>query len=305
MEGLGKERFEKAFAAASSLQRPSVIDKKKESAAPVADGYNDPLIDAAPGRRNRSAAVSECGDFHLEDNKSVRSWIVRFTEDYDGRALMKRSLERSNRYVALMSSILRKNGMDPALAYVPLIESGFVSHAVSRRRATGFWQFMPNTAKEYGLHINKYVDERRDPELSTKAAVRYFSDLCRTFGSWPLALAGYNAGPKRINDIIAYSLDRNYWRLASKGRFPAETRDYVPKIIAAVKIAESPSHYGFDDLNLQPPMEYRLMKVKRTYFSDVSEETGVPYKELKHFNPMFKTNYIPGTGASSRLRIPL
>ena len=264
--------------------------------------YNG-LISDSNEKRGR---FFECGEFRVEDNEAVKRWVIHFTEDYEGRKFMKNSLERSNRYIALMSGILTKNGLSRSLAYVPLIESGFRFNAVSSARAVGYWQFKDGTAKDYGLRINNYIDERRDPELSTKAAIKYLKDLCRTFGSWPLALAAYNMGPKRLSDRIVYSFNRDFWYLAKGGKLIGETAQYVPKIMAAVKIAESPYEYGFDDLNYHTSLEYRLMRVsKRSRLSEISERHGFSYEELRKLNPMFLRDEVPGTGRTSRIRVPL
>ena len=266
------------------------------------EGYNASI--AKGGDDPSDIQANRCGEFYLVDNGAVQHFIDYFTAE--GKSIMRRILERSNRYVALMASILYRYGHPEILAYVPIIESGFLSNAQSKKKAIGFWQFMSETAGDYDLRMNRYVDERQDPELSTIGAAKYLTVLCSTFESWPLALAGYNAGQKRINDIILYSANRNFWELAKKGRLPDETMEYIPKIMAALRIAQSPSEYGFYNLKLAPPMEFRLMRVsKRSYFSDISERHGFSYEELRELNPMFKTNYIPGTGNSSHIRIPL
>lgn len=254
----------------------------------------------------KNANFSKCGEFRVEDNQFVQEWIVHFTENHEGRKFMKNALERSNRYVPLMSRILERNGASGALAYVPLIESGFQYNAVSSAQAVGYWQFLEGTARDYGLYGNNYVDPRRDPELSTKAALKYLEDLCRTFRSWPLALTAYNMGHKKLSDKIANNFNSDFWFLVDKGKLGEEAGNYVPKIMAAIKIAEAPYKYGFDDLEYYDRLEYRLMRVsKRSRLSDISERHGFSYETLKGLNPMFLRDEIPGTGITSHIRVPL
>ena len=264
--------------------------------------YNASISDS----NETNVGFSECGDFHLEDNKAVRDWIDYFADTPKGRDFMKGALERSNRYISLMEGIISRNGLPSSLAYVPLIESGFRCDAVSKRKAVGCWQFLEGTAKDYKLLKTGILDERRDPELATKAAVKYLTDLCRTFGDWHLALAAYNLGPTRLGTVIVNNFNRDFWYLAKKGRLGDETRDYVPQIMAAIKIAKAPYKYGFDDLNLHDRLEYRLMKVpKRSDFENISNRHGFSYKVLRDLNPMFLYDEIPGTGRTSHIRVPL
>ena len=158
---------------------------------------------------------------------------------------MKIYLERSARYLPIMKTVIRDAKLPDDLVYVALIESGFSPKAHSRSNAVGYWQFIYGTGKRYGLRIDGYVDERRDPVLSTHAAVNYFKDLYSLFGSWPLALAAYNTGEYRVNRAVLKYYNRDYWYLISKKAIPRETRNYVPKLIAAIRIANNPAKYGF------------------------------------------------------------
>lgn len=281
---------------------------------PLAESNGDTLSDESyrdynallPDSDEESVDLSEYGEFHLEDNKAVQYWVDYFTENSNGRKKMKTWLERSNRYVAMMSGILKRNGLPQSLVYVAMIESGFRCDAVSSEKAVGCWQFMEGTAKDYGLRKTNYIEERRDPELATKAAVKYLKDLYKTFRSWPLALAAYNLGPKKLSDKIVNSFNGDFWFLAKKGRLGDETANYVPQIMAAIKIAQSPYEHGFDDLNLHARLEYRLMKVpKRSKLSEISERYGFSEKVLRGLNPMILKDEIPGTGRTSRIRVPL
>ena len=267
------------------------------------ENYND-SISPSSGRSTK-ASDEYYGEFRLVNHPLVQKQIDKFTSGR-GKAIMQAILERSNRYIPMMSRILREGGLPEAFAYIPIIESGFESDAESTMKAMGYWQFKKDTAKDYNLTMNNYVDERQDPELSTRAAVKYLKDLYHTFESWPLALAAYNAGPGKINKIITNNFNRNFWYLTDNKRLPEETIEYIPKIIAAIKIARNPHSYGFRNLNPYPPMEYELKKVpKRSYFSGIARKYNIPERVLRELNPMYKTDFIPGSGNTSRIRFPI
>ena len=294
VEGLGKYSTARSYPVPAQGRGGSLHDRSQH------ENYNA-FISSSEG----SDTHNLCGEFHLADNESVRDWIKEFTTG-KSKERMQRFFERSNRYVAFMASILRQHGVPEILAYVPLIESGFIFNAESPKKARGYWQFTQETAAEkiYNLPMNKYMDARQDPELSTRAAAKHLNMLCRTFESWPLALAAYNAGQGTIGHFIVNNASRNFWHLAKRNDFPKETKHYVPQIMAVMKIAQAPYDY-YDNLKPYPPIEYRLIKVsKRSYFSDISEQYVLPFEELLALNPMFKTDFIPGTGNSAYIRIP-
>ncbi|HVX39510.1 MAG TPA: lytic transglycosylase domain-containing protein [Gemmatimonadaceae bacterium] len=198
--------------------------------------------DAAPAG-NRSAR--QLADI---DNSRVNTWVTRFTTSM--RSDFSTYLERMSKYASTVSAKIAQRGMPRQLVYLPLIESGYKPTAKSPVKATGLWQFMTATARRYGLRVTSHVDERKDPAKSTDAALAYLSDLHDRFGSWYLAAAAYNAGPTTVQRALkrvtgkTSGTDADYYRIA--GALPAETRDYVPKLIAAARIAENPVRYGFD-----------------------------------------------------------
>ena len=173
----------------------------------------------------------------------VKKWEDYFTGR--GRRHMDTYLNRLPRYEAMMKQILKSEGVPEELIYIALIESGFNSKAYSRASAVGYWQFIRGTGKHYGLKQNWLVDERRDPIHSTRAAAQYFKALYHAFGSWHLAMSSYNAGEHRVLRAIMGNVTREFWSLHEKKQLPRETRDYVPKFIAAAKIASNPKKYGF------------------------------------------------------------
>ena len=194
-----------------------------------------------------------------EDHHKVDLWIRYFTGT--GRELMQNYLERSTRYISLMKAIIKNQGLPEDLVYVALIESGFNSKAHSRSNAVGYWQFIKSTGRRFGLRIDHFVDERRDPELSTRAAVEFFKDLYSLFGSWHLSMASYNAGEYRVNRAMMKHYSRDFWHLIAKKSLPSETSNYVPKFIAARRIAADPAKYGFSTLQYQERLQYDTIPI--------------------------------------------
>lgn len=181
------------------------------------------------------------------EHPRVQSWIKRFMTDQRGSYATY--LSRMNRYEHMISGKLADRGMPQGLIYLAMIESGFNPTARSPVKASGLWQFMGATGKQYGLTVNRRVDERNNPVRSTDAALKYLADLHKQFGSWYLAAAAYNTGPGRVARVMKQvtgstrGTDADYYRISS--RLPQETRDYVPKMIAAARIGNDPAKYGF------------------------------------------------------------
>jgi membrane-bound lytic murein transglycosylase D len=166
-----------------------------------------------------------------------------------GRRSIERAISRSTPYLTMIQENLRREGLPSELAWLPLIESGFSSAALSPAGAAGMWQFMPATARAYGLRVDRYIDERRDVDKATLAAVRHLRDLRDRYGSSFLAAAAYNAGAGRIDRGLGFleisdAQDKDFFRLSKASLLSAETRDYVPRLIAAALIAENPGRYG-------------------------------------------------------------
>ena len=227
-----------------------------------------------------------------DDNTHVDKWVSYFNKQ--GRRDMTRYLERSTKYVPEMKVIFRNHGLPEDLVYVSLIESGFSSKAVSNKGAVGFWQFIEPTGKRYGLTINQHIDERRDVYASTEAAASYLKDLYTLFGSWHLALAGYNSGESRVHRAVFQNFDRDFWKLVDNKKIPEETRHFVPKIIAATRIAKNPLGYKFYTLKYESIPEFEEIELlKPNTFRNLSEIFGVPYQELRQLNPKYLTDYIP------------
>nr|UXE46004.1 hypothetical protein Hi04_10k_c554_00003 [uncultured bacterium] len=220
-------------------------------------------------------------------------------------------LGRMARYEGMARSRFHQQGIPEDMVYLGLIESGFSNSAVSRTKAVGMWQFMKGTAKLYGLNVSQWVDERRDPYKATDAAARLLGDLKSEFGSWYLAAAAYNAGSGRINrglrrlhsDTDSLS-DSMFFRLSDKRYLKRETRDYVPKMIAAALIAKEPARYGFDSLTAMGPLVYDEISVTDQTGLDVlarlADTTTAAILEL---NPQFFRGATP-PGETVIVRVP-
>ena len=243
-------------------------------------------------------------DVSIEERPEVDVWIRYFQGR--GRDNMRLYLERSRRYMSLMRSVLKKAGLPEKLVYVAMIESGFSPVARSRAQAVGYWQFIRATGRRYGLKVDQFVDERRDPLLSTAAAGKYLKDLYSLFGSWYLAMASYNAGEYRVNRAMMRHYTRDFWKLRRRRSIPRETREYVPKFMAAYLISQNPEKYGFHNLNYQKPIEFESVAFHQPLsLKKLSRELSLSYTELKMLNPKYVSEYVPleKTG-SVILRVP-
>jgi membrane-bound lytic murein transglycosylase D len=192
-------------------------------------------------------------------NNKVNMYLNLFQNKQ--REQFRRWLARSTIYRPMMEKELEDAGLPKDLVYLAMIESGYNELACSSAKAVGLWQFMQATGRQYDLQIDKYLDERRDPLKSTKAAVTYLSDLYKEFDDWYLAVAAYNGGPGKIrNGLRKHNVD-NFWDLAGKEHLHMETKRYVPKLIAALLIAKNPEKYGFTDIAYNEPLRYDTLTV--------------------------------------------
>ena len=187
-------------------------------------------------------------------NPKVIRWIKVFKRN--DQSYFNNWLVKSKKKLPKIKTILAKQGLPTDLAYLPIIESGLNAKAVSSANATGYWQFMKPTALQYGLKVNWWLDERRDLIKSTWAAGKYLRNLHVMFNDWNLALSAYNMGENRLKRLIKKHKTRNFWVLSEKKDFPKETKDYVPKFLAAALIAKNPDYYGFKLKRILKPYSY-------------------------------------------------
>ncbi|MEW6067226.1 MAG: transglycosylase SLT domain-containing protein [Nitrospirota bacterium] len=234
---------------------------------------------------------------------AVNKQIRFFSEK--GRKAFSKWLSRSGRYIKLMQDILKENNIPEEIVFLPLIESGFNPYAYSPARAVGYWQFMASTARIYDLNIDWWRDERRDFIKSTIAAANYLNDLYGKFGSWNLAIAAYNAGEGKIFRALYRTKTDNYWGLIKTRYIKKETKEYVPKFIAATLIANSPQEFGFEDIEYHPPLNYEVVTVPSPVDLDIIAECAeTSVSEIRGLNPELKRWCTPPNVSEYTLRIP-
>ncbi len=235
-------------------------------------------------------------------NRHVMEEIARFQGRE--RQFFLDSYKRSGRYRPMIVKALKEAGLPEELSWLPLIESGFKIRALSRARALGLWQFIPSTGYKFGLNRNVWIDERLDPEKSTKAAIAYMIELHKIFGDWMTVLAAYNCGEGNVLKAIrAQQVDYidHFWDLYE--RLPRETARYVPRFLAVLQILKEPAKYGFDLPDPDPPLEWDTVPVKKQlHLRTVAKAIGVDYQFLRELNPELRHNVTPGEAYS--LRVP-
>lgn len=221
-----------------------------------------------------------------------------------GRSSFSKWLSRSGKYIPMMKQILEAKEMPVDLVYLAMIESGFNVRARSHMGAVGPWQFISSTAKRYGLRVDSWVDERMDPEKSTIAAANYLRDLYNMFQSWELAAAGYNCGEERVQAAIDRFQVYDFWEI-SEHTLPRETKDYVPKLMAALIIAKNPEKYGFRGIEYQEPKPVeKVLVLPQRSLRDIASVIGADYISLRDFNPSLIREATP-PGGSYKINVPL
>lgn len=241
-------------------------------------------------------------DLPITVNDQVLSYL-NFFQTPRGRAIIETGLRRAGRYREMIDRILREEGLPLDLIYVAQAESAFRPLALSRARALGVWQFMSYSAREYGLARTWWVDERQDPEKSTRAAARYLRDLYETFGDWYLALAAYNSGAGSVARAVERTGYADFWELHKRNVLPRQTRNYVPILLALALMAKDPARYG---LNVEPESPVRADRIKPGRSIDlrlVAETIDVSVESLKTLNPQLLRMTTPA-GPEFELQLP-
>ncbi len=241
-------------------------------------------------------------DIPITLNERVEYFIKYFTTTK--REVFARWLARSGRYVPMIREILNQYGLPEDLVYLAMIESGFNPFAYSRAGACGIWQFIRSTARKYGLKIDYWVDERRDPEKATRAAARYLRELYNEFDCWHLASASYNAGEGKLRKAIKRYGTKNFWKLCRYRYLKRETKNYVPKMIAAMIIAKNPEKFGFyvDPL---PPLYYETIDVPGgTDLRAVALATGIDYDLIRLLNAELRRGKTPPYAVVYPVKVP-
>ena len=232
--------------------------------------------------------------------------VQKFIDRYSGRLRHSVSymLGASNFYMPIFEEALETYGLPLELKYLPVIESALNPKAVSRVGATGLWQFMLTTGKQYGLNVNSLVDDRRDPVKSSYAAAHYLSDLYKIYGDWNLVIAAYNCGPDNINKAIHRSKGvRDYWQIYPY--LPKETRGYVPAFVAANYIMTYYCEHNICPMVTRLPAKTdTIMVSKNVHLEQVASVCNIDLEQLRALNPSYRRDIVPGLTALSPLRLP-
>jgi membrane-bound lytic murein transglycosylase D len=295
-------------------------DRKKdeEESARVAKSQSKSMINGAASAERKlpntckSYFLEGAEELNLENNyfdipvtynDQVKKWMDYFLNR--GRGFFERYTERAGRYAPILGAILEEHGLPRDLIFLAMAESGFNTSAKSWASAVGPWQFMPATGRNYGLAQDWYKDERRDPIKATVAAARYLTKLYGDFGSWEVAAAAYNAGEGKLSKAIRKYNTEDFWNL-TKGRYlKAETKDYVPKIMALAIIGKNLKSFGFDEIDFHEPLDFDEVSVApSTDLVKLSEMLGVEFEEIQRLNPEILRWFTPPNAEGYKLRIP-
>jgi len=242
-------------------------------------------------------------DIPIVVNDDVKRWMNYLLGP--GRKYYAKWLSRSTKFTPMMQKKLRAAGLPEDLIYLSMIESGFSTSAYSSASAAGLWQFIPTTGREMGLRVDWWVDERRDPEKSTDAAIQFLSRLYKRFDHWYLVWAGYNGGPARVSRGITKHETRDFWELEAKNAFPGETDNYVPKIIAAAIIGKYRERYGFTTIKYQEALQYDTVTIEGNVGIDVLAKcAGITVSEFKAYNPQLLQHALPSSPAKQEVHVP-
>jgi membrane-bound lytic murein transglycosylase D len=293
------EEFERVVDGVNHLElgdQPSDSEAQKSEPAPI-DETNGIIPAADPNVRAKAQAEikSTHSDLPLMMTDQVAGYISYFSNR--GRGTFERAFARSGRYHDMMVSILKQEGVPQDLIYLAQAESGFQPTAVSRAGARGIWQFMGSRGRGYGLRRSLWVDDRQDPEKSTRAAARHLKDLYAQFGDWYLAMAAYNSGPGTVQAAVRRTGYADFWELYRRNVLPKETRNYVPIILAVTIMTKNLSNYGFDDVSMDEPSTFD--KVTVNYAVDlrlVADCVNATPAQLQQLNPSLLRLSTPKEG---------
>ncbi|MDA3902182.1 MAG: transglycosylase SLT domain-containing protein [Desulfuromusa sp.] len=258
--------------------------------AAVGEGSLPPLVESL----RLEQPLTFCGEVVPLENSDVRERMEKelllSLWDRDQAVLW---LKRSTRYLPVIEAMLSRAGLPDDLKYIALAESALRPHVGSPKGAIGFWQFLPETGRRYGLTVNESIDQRRSLTASTKAAVAYFSELHEKFGSWSLAAAAFNMGEEGLQaEILAQGVS-NFYRLY----LPLETQRYLFRILSAKLILTQPERYGFhlQDKDYYPPVRFisvKLTSYDETSLTVVAQAAQTDFKRIKDLNPELRGHYL-------------
>ncbi len=277
-----------------------VLEEGAAFGASIPESTLQAILRAEQGRLEAQLEV-----FHLkvpQDEEAVIRWLEFYRGP--GRATLERFYRRGLRYLPVILRLFEASGLPRDLAYLPLVESGFNPRARSRAGAVGIWQFMRGTARKYGLRVDWWVDERRDPIRSTQAAIAYLRDLYTAFGRWDLALAAYNVGEGKVRRILQRTGGDDFWEV--RRRLPRETRNYVPAFFAVLLLLKNPASYGLtlDSTTADPWVYDSVLIPAQVELRKVAEWAGTTERVIRDLNPQFLRWATPPDLKNFYLRVP-
>jgi len=304
-----KARAEKSTPAVDLLPRPEQVSVTKPDfdpvltailkatlLAPVPAPVADFIVHRPP--------LQYTGDIEIQSHPRVDTLVAYYTGP--GRIMFGHWLERAGKHIPRIQMVFASQGLPLDLAYLAMIESGFNEKAYSWAHAAGPWQFIESTGRHYGLDNNWWLDERRDIEKSTRAAADFLKDLSARFeNNWYLAIAAYNAGGGKISQAMRAAKSDDFWQLAAGNVLRAETKNYVPKLLAALTIVRDLESYGFTELDFEYQPKYELVTLPTTTDLEVvAKLSGAEYAEIKALNPELKRWCTPPNITNYPLRVP-
>ncbi|HVZ59696.1 MAG TPA: LysM peptidoglycan-binding domain-containing protein [Terriglobales bacterium] len=287
----------------AALKQGDGFTEQKLEPAPI-DEANSVTFPADPRLKAKAEAEVKVtsSDLPLMVTDEVAGYISYFSSR--GRGVLERTLIRSGLYRDMILTVLKEEGVPQDLIYLAQAESGFHPLALSRAGARGMWQFMASRASGYGLERNWWVDERQDPEKSTRAAARHLHDLYNQFGDWYLAMAAYNSGPGTVQSAVQRTGYADFWELYRRNVLPQETKNYVPIILAVILMTKNPEQYGLQELQLEKPEAFD--RVMLDYPLDIrlaAECVDSTTAKLQELNPSLLRMTTPREGRFE-LRLP-
>jgi membrane-bound lytic murein transglycosylase D len=237
------------------------------------------------------------------DHPKVRHFLNYYSNT--GKASFQILLARSGKYMPMIAKVLNEEGLPDELGYLALLESQFIVTTTSRNGAVGLWQFVATTARQYGLRIDRWVDERRDPVKSTRAAAAYLKELHAYYGRWFLATAAYNAGQGTIDKALQQSGAKDFWSIKAKAKLSEETRNFVPKFVAIALIARDPAAYGIDGVRYEAPLNYEEVELHEPMkLAALAELTEMEVSRLRDLNPALLRDSTPPGEFGFRVNLP-
>jgi membrane-bound lytic murein transglycosylase D len=298
------------LAAAGLLTLAFGLSAPREREAAVAGGaavVAESATAAATGVRLSGLGAE--WDLPNVDHPRVDYWLARFDTVPAMRKKFEGFLERGGQYAPMILDRLEARGMPLDLLYLAMIESGFQANAQSHAAAVGLWQFIRETGERYGLAVDRAVDERRDPLKATDAALDYLEELHKRFDSWYLAAAAYNSGENRVARLMRAQFgterarsEQDYYAIWD--RLPAETRDYVPLMIAAGRITKDPAKYGFSPMSPETRTWEEITAAPATQLDELARMYGTTVSAIRSLNPQLLIGRTPNDRAYT-LRVPV